>query len=805
MTRARTLKRTGEARPQRSLAAAYRPTPGTTDEMIGADGAIKPLWRPLIDRLDVLGKADVEARFSRADGYLRDAGVYYRAYGEDGSNAREWPLAHVPLLIDGEEWRTVAAGLVQRADLLERVIGDIYGENRLVAEGLLPPQIVAASPEFLRPMVGAALRGNYLHFLAFELGRGPDGRWWVLGDRTQAPSGAGFALENRMATARALPELLSGMNVHRLAGFFRDLRDALFALGGQSDAGVAILTPGQHSETYFEQAYIARYLGLLLLEGADLAVVDGRVMVRTVEGPRPLGVLWRRIDSAYADPLELRHDSRLGAPGLVDAVRRGGATVVNAIGSGILETRALLAFLPGIARALNGEDLALPHIATWWCGQERERDMALAGLGRLIVGPALSTLPPFDDAGDTLPPSALGKRQRRLLDERLRQNGAEFVVQESVTLSTMPFYTGGKLVPRPVTLRAYAMRTPSGWVVMPGGFARVGAATDASAIAMQAGGRAADVWIVSDQPVERITLLPADSDTVNAKLGALLPSRAADNLFWLGRYIERADSIARQLRAYHERIAEFAEPDSPAQAALRAALAEIGIDESKPIPARLIVTIDAAAASAGRVRDRFSPEGRLALRDLSKTGHRFAETVTAGDDASRAMTVLLRKLAGFAGITHENMYHALGWRFLEIGRRLERAIDMSRLIALLAPPGAAAELLDLLVEIGDSVMTHRRRYKVNSGRLAAIELLALDEANPRSVLFQLAEMRAQILTLPDRDGGSSPIHPPVMRETLRLYTELAISEPRLVTPQRLRELSRAIAALSDLIDAAYFR
>jgi len=805
LTRSASAARTADGRSARSFAAGYRPEAGANDEMIGPDGAVKPLWLPLIARLDALGRSGLETQFARADGYLRDAGVYYRAYGDGGSNAREWPLAHVPLLIDGEEWSTVSRGLVQRADLLERVVADIYGENRLVAEGLLPPQIIAASPEYLRPMVGTVPRGNFLHFLAFELGRGPDGRWWVLGDRTQAPSGAGFALENRVATGRALPDLLSGMNVHRLAGFFRDLRDALFSLGGQTDAGVAIMTSGQHSETYFEQAYIARYLGLMLLEGADLAVEDGRVMVRTVEGPRPLGVLWRRVDSAFMDPLELRHDSHIGAPGLAEAARRGGAAIVNAIGSGILETRALLAFLPGICRALNGEDLALPHIATWWCGQEREREAALADLSRMIIGPALSTLPPFDDPGNTLVPAALGKRDRQKLADRVRTGGAAFVAQESVTLSTMPFYAAGRLVPRPMTLRAYAMRTPSGWTVMPGGFARVGASKDPSAIAMRAGGRAADVWIVSAAPVEKVTLLPTESDAVNAKLAAVLPSRAADNLFWLGRYIERADGMARQLRAYHERIAEVADPKSPTQAALRAALREIGVDPRQPIPERLIVSIDAAAASAGRIRDRFSPEGWLALMDLSKTVHRFAETVAAGDDASRAMTVLLRKLAGFAGIAHENMYHALGWRFLEIGRRLERAIEMSRLIALLAPPDAAAELLDLLVELGDSVMTHRRRYKVNSGRLAAIELLALDEANPRSVLFQLAEMRAQISTLPDRDGGASPIHPPVMRETLRLYTELAISEPRSVSPQRLRDLARAIAALSDLIDTAYFR
>ena len=339
---------------------------------------------------------------------------------------------------------------------------------------------------------------------------------------------------------------------------------------------------------------------------------------------------------------------------------------------------------------------------------------------------------------------------------------------------------------------------------MPGGFARVGADADTMAIAMQKGGRAADVWIVGGaEPVEQVSLLPSEDDTVEAKVSAALPSRAADNLFWIGRYIERADSLARVLRAYNGRIAETPDPRSPAIPAIRAVLRGIGIDAREAIPARLVTSIDAAADSAGRIRDRFSSDGWLALADLSKTVHRFAETVEPGGDASRAMTVLLRKLAGFAGLVHENMYRGIGWRFLEIGRRLERALEMSRLAAHLAGPGAPLEVLDLLVEIGDSVMTHRRLHKVNSGRLAVIDLLALDEDNPRSIIFQLAEMKAHIATLPLPDGVGHG-HP-VRREALRLHTELAVCEPSQATPEFLKGLVASIAGLSDLIDVAYFR
>ncbi|MEJ0011675.1 MAG: circularly permuted type 2 ATP-grasp protein [Bauldia sp.] len=785
------------------LTEGYRPLAGTSDEMIGADGLIRPAWRPLMDQLDRLPAAEIDARFARADRHLRDAGVYYRAYGDSGSDTREWPLAHVPLVIAEAEWNTIAAGLAQRADLLEEVIADIYGKNTLVSEGLLPPQLVAASPEYLRPMVGYPPHDHYLHFLAFDLGRGPDDRWWVLGDRTQAPSGAGFALENRVATGRALPDLPVTMNVHRLAGFFRDLRNALFELADRANGGgVALLTPGQRNETYFEHAYIARYLGLTLLEGADLTIVDGRVMVRTVGGPRPISVLWRRLDAAFLDPLELNPESRIGTPGLADAVRRNAAAIVNAIGSGILETRALLAFLPGICARLTGAPLALPHTATWWCGQEAARDFVVKRLDRMILGPAYATAPPFDDNRTSVLPAELDAAGRERLLAQLSAVGGQYAAQESVTLSTMPFYVDGRLEPRPVTLRAFAMRTGSGWKIMPGGFARVGATSDTSAIGMQAGGRAADVWIVGDGvPVEQVTLLPADDDVRDAKLVTALPSRAADNLFWIGRYIERAEGITRILRAYHGRLAE--NPANPVLPDIGVALHEVGVDESQPIPAALLWSIDAAFNSAGRIRDRFSVDGWLALADLSKTAHRFAGQVSAGDDAAAAMTVLLRKVAGFAGLAHENMYQAAGWRFLEIGRHLERSLEMCRLTASFAAPDASAEMLDLLVEVGDSVMTRRSRYKVNSGRLATIELLALDEANPRSILFQLAELKTQVALIPGRDArGTSN---PAARETLRLYTQLAIAEPKDVLPDFLSGMVEAIAGLSDLIDATYFR
>ena len=796
-------RQAGAAPARPSLVADYRLLPGIPDEMIGPDGAVRPHWQRLIEALDRLGPGELAHRFERADQYLRDAGVFYRKYDGAEGKERAWPLAHLPLVIDEGDWQVITAGLTQRADLLERLLADIYGPHELVRRGLLPPELIARNTEFLRPMVGIKpASGHFLHFCAFELGRGPDGGWWVLGDRTQAPSGAGFALENRVATTRALSDIYAGLHVHRLAGFFRDFRDTLNAQAMGAGGRVGILTPGQHNETYFEHAYIARYLGFMLLEGEDLAVENGQVMVRTVSGLKPISVLWRRMDASFADPLELRHDSRIGTPGMTEALRQGSISMVNALGSGILETRAFNAFLPRLSRELLGEDLKLPTIATWWCGQPAERQHVLDNFDSLMIGPAFSTGLPIDDHKSTFLGSRLSGADRDTMLARIASEGASLVGQEPVRLSTAPVHADGTLQPRPITLRVYAARTRDGWVIMPGGFARVGSTTDTTAIAMQRGGQAADVWVVSDKPVERVTLLPQAGEKLIRNSAGSLPSRAADNLLWLGRYAERCEATVRILRAYNARLAELSNPDLPILAHTRAYLESLGVDPDVGMPPGLLSAIDSAVNSASQIRDRFSPDGWLALADLRKTARNFATRVQPGDDATRAMTVLLRKLAGFSGLVHENMYRFAGWRFLEIGRRLERGIQISGIVSWMTQAEAPEGALDMLVEIGDSVMTHRRRYSVSAGAASYVDLLVLDPLNPRSVRFQIAELREQIERLP---GGIEEGHlSDAAKAALEIHTELRITEPDDVTTETLDRLSAGIGNLAELIAASYF-
>jgi len=775
------------------LLAGYRPEPGIPDELIGPDGEPRPVWLPLLRQLAQWSEANFAGARARADQHLHDAGVFYRHLDAGGSSERPWPLSHVPVLIDGDEWRTLCAGLVQRAELLEAIVADLYGPNRLIAEGHLPPALIAGSPEWLRPLVGVTpASGQYLSFLAFEIGRGPDGNWWVLGDRTQAPSGAGFALENRLAVTRAFPEVFARARVLRLARFFRQFKEALLAGRPEGEGLLGILTPGPLAATYFEHAYLARYLGIALLEGDDLTVTRrARAMVRTVEGLQPVSMLWRRLDASWADPLELDEGSQLGTPGLVQAIRAGTLSCVNALGAGVMETRALLAFLPRLCEALRGETLRLPNIATWWCGQTAERGYVCANAERMWLDDALSTRQPFDGAGGLLRGSDPTE-----LAALLAREGPGRVAQEAVTLSTTPAFVDGRLLPRPMSLRVFLAWTTEGWRVMPGGFARVGVSQDAAAVSLQSGAAVADVWIVPASDSEALaTAGEARARTIRAPVGAL-PARAADNLYWLGRYAERAESLMRFARAFHARLGELAGVPSPLLDALRGHGRALGVDLERPAARVLAPVVDAAVTAAGRVRDRFTPDGWLLLSDIRVTVGALHD-MTPGFDTAAAMGGLLRQMAGFSGLVQENMLRSVGWRFMCIGRALERAQWSAAGLACLTDESAPEGALDLAIELGDSAMAYRGAFTQVATRASVLELLAFDPRNPRALLHLLADIRAHVEALPQPQAASGLT--PIARAALRLYADLAVHTPASLEPPRLLALRAELAGFSDLL------
>ncbi|MCA8929953.1 MAG: circularly permuted type 2 ATP-grasp protein [Alphaproteobacteria bacterium] len=776
----------------------YRPPNGAADELLDTTGAVRPAWQAFLDHFATLGPDEIAARARRGDQYLRDAGVFFRQQTGEAPAERAWPLSHVPVIINEREWQHLAEGLVQRAEVLEAVVADLYGENRLIRDGLLPASLIAANPAWLRPMVGIQpVSGHHLHFIAFEVGRGPNGDWWVLSDRAQAPAGVGIALENRLATSRVFPELFAQVNVYRLAGFFRAFREALQAHNTVPDGRVGILTSRLLNEDYLEHAYIARYLGLMLLEGEDLTVEDGKAMVRTVAGLTPVSAIWRRIPARLADPLDLDELSGMGTPGLLGALRAGHLHLANNLGSGVIEARALMAFLSRICQVWFDESLKLPNVATWWCGDPSARAYVQANAARMLISPALSPRMPFDPADDI----AFGADIAGTLDERLKREGASLVGQEIASLSTTPAYIDGQLVPRPMSLRLYLCRTADGWKMMPGGYARIGRTQDVMATSMKRGGSVADVWVVSDGPVPADTMAPPATGRYPRPRIGTLPSRAADNLYWLGRYVERAENMVRVLRAQHTRFAETGDWKGPLHSSIADYLETLPLDPDKPMPAELLGTLNSAVLSASRVHDRFSIDGWTALRDIADTASDLAPDLVPGDDTARAMTQLLYKIAALSGLVHENMFRFIDWQFLTVGRSIERTVAMADVLSHFADPAAPDGALEVALELGDCTMTYHRRYSLGGQRDTVVDLMVFDTMNPRAILFQLEQLRGHVARLPGAEEFG--LMSPLARALLKIHSDMAVRTPESVDSQVLADLVESLGEASDLLTTAY--
>jgi uncharacterized circularly permuted ATP-grasp superfamily protein/uncharacterized alpha-E superfamily protein len=797
----------------------YARLPGIPDEYIGENGAPRAAWTRFFDAFAALSPADIERRFASADRHLREAGVTYRAPGETAD--RLWPLSHLPLIIDETDWQQLTTGIAQRAQLLEMVLRDLYGEGRLVAEGAVPAAAIAGSNEYLRSVCGIKPPGGrFLQLYAADVGRGPDGRWWVLSDRTQAPSGAGYALENRLVLSRAFSNLYKSMNVERVAPFFEAFRDSLRASADRDEPRIGVLTPGAFSETFFEHATIARYLGFLLVEGDDLAVSGDRIHIRTVAGLKRLDVLLRRVDSNFLDPLELDASSHLGVPGLIDVLRKNGVVVANMPGSGVLEARALLGFLPNLCRRLLSEDLEMPHIATWWCGQKSAREEVLSRLDDFAIEGAYSRgVPGFPGNGPVLA-GELSPPERERLRAAISDRGIDFVGQELVRLSTTPVWENGRLTPRPFVLRVFAAATPAGWTILPGGFCRIAEEPDARAVSMGDGARSADVWVVSDKAVSASTLLPA-ADTVRIRrIAGVVPSRAADNLFWLGRYLERAEATLRLIRALGTSVRDPGKANA-AGAALHSveriqrllvtwgATSQASRTNSAKVAAEALQSAEkfgsalsllrSAQRTATSLRERLSPDAWQVITEMVE---RLGVAAEDDDGVVSAAELSLQELASFAGLAQENMNRAAGWRFLEMGRRAERAINTARFARQFAYDEAGDEDLDVLLTLVDCQITYRSRYLVGPSLAPVRDLAVLDPYNPRSVAFQVAALNEHIAALPSLKEHGLIERP--QRLAVALQATLTTAEASSLDVKSLFALEQDLLNLADAVGLHYF-
>ncbi|WP_137919610.1 circularly permuted type 2 ATP-grasp protein [Hydrogenophaga sp. 2FB] len=765
-----------------ALSLSIPADPGHHDEL-RAGGApessvLAPPWARFFENIGGDGFADLNRRAENLQRQIRDNGVTYNVYADASKGLqRPWALDLFPMIIGPQDWAQIESGVLQRTRLLNAMMADLYGERELLKKSLLPPALVQGHPGYLRSMQGMKPRGDtWLHIVGFDLARGPDGRWWVVGQRTQAPSGLGYLLENRLAISRQFPKAFSGMRVQRLSASYRALMDGIKRMAPEGEnARIALLTPGPYNETYFEHAYLARYLGLTLVEGNDLTVRDQRLFLKTLHGLEPVHALIKRLDDEWLDPLELRSDSRLGVPGLLQVLRAGNLLLLNTPGSAPLESNALLGFLPAISRHLLGEELSLPSLATWWCGE----DAALREVLPLLKESVIKSTYPSSEM-DAVMGLSLSPRE---LDEwagRMARHPDEHTVQSWLPLSQTPTWSDERLVPRSAMLRVFAMADgPGSWRVVPGGLVRL-APRGQLVAAMQRGGSSADCWVMTDGPVDHSNLLiSAGGIPTAAPQKRTVTSRAAENLFWLGRYTERAENSVRLAQIALNHL-DGEEPASPAllewlsqtarenslvlpsvpgalqspRVFARSLMAALSPEPDDPMAAQSFsvgFNLRALKSAAAQVRARLSQEH---WNLIERTEARFArDCATLSTDAeyatAEAIVALQRaneQLAAITGSQTDRMVHDDGWRLLSMGRHIERLTTLSRALALALEHGCVHDAagFEAVVALFDSTITFHAQYQQRRDMVALIELLVQDGDNPRSLTWVVDTLRARL-------------------------------------------------------------
>ncbi|HEY8199968.1 MAG TPA: circularly permuted type 2 ATP-grasp protein [Actinomycetota bacterium] len=838
-----------------SILASYRQAPGAHDEMLTADGRIREHWAHTGRVLNDLGLDELLDRRDEASRLLDDDGVTYNVYGQDdpasapAPAAAPWGLDPVPLLLASEEWAGVELGVIQRAELLNLILTDLYGPRQLLRRGVLPDELVLSHPGFLRQCDQIRVPGSQQLFTtAVDLARDGSGRCTVLADHTQAPSGAGYALENRVVVSRVFPSLYRDSQVHRLAPFFRTLRASLqdYAPPDTDDPRIVLLSPGPWNESAFEHAYLASYLGYPLVEASDLTVRDGRVWLRSLGRLERVHVILRRTDAWFCDPLELRGDSKLGVPGLVEAARVGGVSIVNTLGSGVLENPGLLPYLPRLAEHLLGEQLVLPSVPTWWCGDEDGRRHVLAHLDRLVIKPIARGVGPT-----AVFPWELSNEGRDELRRRIETHPAGWVGQETLELASAPTLTPTGLEARRTVLRAFAVARGDSYTAMPGGLTRVAgsngisgdpqAAPTSPRISNQAGAISKDTWVLASEPEKLSGFWLAPGPPVAAiDPEASMSSRAAENLFWLGRYAERAEAMARLVRTAHDRRNDFQRGANPAGTeclqVLLTALTRVSstypgfvgdggndrlaapgeelfhlvVDDKRP--GTLAHAVRHLLGAAQAVRDQLSTDTWMVVGTLDREIKELRES-----DPHRPLVVqhtlgrIMQGLLALSGLAGESMVRDPGWRFMDAGRRIERAQQLAALLraTVTVERNTATDslLLESVLIAAESIITYRRRYRSHAQLETLLDLLVIDADNPRSIASQLDQLAADVRLMARLDHGSRLSEPERLvleaSTALRLTDTAVLAGPRAdgTRPELEGFLTRILELLYRTADA----
>lgn len=816
------------------LLADYAVHASPFDEMLAQGAAIRPHWQTFAAGFAALGPDGREAAAESARRLLRESGIAFNVYADPDDRRHAWRLDLLPVLLPEHEWNRVAAGLVQRARLIDAVLGDLYGEQALLRDGTLPPALLFGSSSFVRTSVDRTGRQRrFLYGYACDIARTDDGRWVVLGDQTDTAIGNGYVLASRVALSHGLAGLFRDCNTRRLAGYYLNVQESLQALCRRDDGRIVFLSAGPKSATYFSHSYLARYLGYTVVQSDDLTVRDNHVYLKTLDGLQRVDLIVCKQPSSLLDPLHLPGSGLNGTPGLVQAARSGAVAMVNRPGSGVVQNHILAPFAPALFKRVLGEEPLLENLPTLWLGEPEQQQVALREPGKWVLVDAAARNDPGEPA-TVVRPELLPAIERERLRETLAREGHRWVAVAPARLATTPSFDGRHLRPSPFALRTFLVASEDGYQVLPGGLVRL--AGDAEAATLPNGFGSKDLWITSAAPERQpVSILRSTMREVHLRrTGRDLLSRTADNLFWLGRYSERAEGTMRLLRSVLTRFLEDGRPDSNPAVLQRLLLVVLGKAPDLPVaaaegwsgveeqagalmfdprPYGLRESLDHLHRTATLVRDQISHDAWRVLNVLH-VDRRWRQP-RPGSLAWPTLELLdegIRALNAFSGTEAENMTRNYAWRLLEMGRRIERAghlVELTR--ELVQGPCETDGSLRLLLELGDSFMTYRSRYIMTPLVAPVLDLLILDESNPRGVAFQLGELDRHIAALP----SEGPHRNPVQRLILELLTAVRLAEVETLCAveaggrsSRLDELLATLAAglptLSDLISRSYF-
>ena len=759
-------------------AAGYAPIAGDYDEMVDPQSAVRPHWQAFLDSFRHFNPDEQNDRTYRLRRQVRENGIAQDLFSDSAALDEPWKIDLVPLIFSPEEWRSLEAALIQRARLFSAILDDIYGPQNLLRSGKIPPGLVLGDRNFIRPLVGTDAGRGRLTFFAVDIARGVDGRWRAIDSHAETVAGSGFALANRIVHSHVMGDVFGSCNALRLAPFFDMLQGELLARAGRDDASIALLTPGPHHEDYFGHAYLARYLSLQLVEGGDLRVVGNNLYIKALEGLKPLDLVVRCVEGLRSDPLELDPMSIFGPPAFVQALRKHPNLSANAVGTGLAENRGFGPYLAGLSQDLLGEELAVPDPRRWWLGERHARQHVFANPGDMTIRLAQEGTGRPGRAQRGIAINELSPTDLDDLKNEIELHGHDYVAEERVAFSTVPSWTPQGLRAKPFAVRLYAALVNGEYRVMPGGIA-LDVGPDRGVALHSPAGYSRDVWVLSDKQ------LPPHSSRLRGHLdtpaitrgGAGLRSRVADNLFWLGRYAERADWTMRLMRGALSRL----EPDAMAvqhrEVVVRALDVLLSKDEgvislsrdessSKTVEAMVLTlmtgrgrnyglsnTLERMHHVASLIRDRLSVELWRTLQNFQTSPFWPGNTLPSGPgELLDCLNEGITTLAAFNGMAAENMTRTYAWTFMEIGRRLERARNLSELLlALFQEAGeesAQSSALLFALEVADSILTYRSRYLFAPLLPLVLDTLLVDETNPRSIGFQLHSISAHFDGLP---------------------------------------------------------